>query len=158
VLTPPQTLLAVPDVLKASSNAAHRVDSFTLQVAEAKELPNGGVSLRLRSESPSMNQMMQFNVRVRGRQMAFLQMDSFGGPLLSNGPPQYSVVDAAGKPLRMSQSSHMNSTDNGMTHTQEMQFVFHPSKGQQGPYKLVATGRRTVELDVPFRLKNVPLP
>ena len=42
--------------------------------------------------------------------------------------------------------------------TQEMQLTFQPQKEQGEAVQLVLNGTRTVVIDVPFTLKDVPLP
>ena len=35
---------------------------------------------------------------------------------------------------------------------------YQPRRDQEGPFRFVLSGRRTVVIDVPFTLKDVPLP
>jgi hypothetical protein len=158
VLTPPQTLLTVDNILKSDTRTIYRVDATTVQILEVKVQPNGTVMLRVKIDQPSPNDMAQFGVRIRGRIQPFIMMNQFDGSFPGSGPPQVALLDADGKPLRLLQNNYMNSSDNGQVMTSEMQFVFQQAKGQKDAGKLTLTGRRAIDLDVPFTLKNVPLP
>jgi len=158
VLTPPQTLLSVDNILKADTKTVYRVDATTVQILEAKVQPNGTIMLRVKIDQPSPNDMTQFGVRIRGRVQPFILMNQFDGSLGGNGPPQVALVESDGKPLRLVQNNYMSSSDNGLVMSSEMQFVFQQAKGQKEPARLTLTGRRAIDLDVPFTLKNVPLP
>jgi hypothetical protein len=158
VLTPPQILLTVDSVLKADAKTVYRVDATTIQILEVKVQPNNTIMLRVKIDQPSPNDMAQFGVRIRGRMQPFIMMNQFDGSFPGNGPPQVALLDADGKPLRLMQNNYMNSSDNGLVMSSEMQFVFQQAKGQKDAAKLTLTGRRAIDLDVPFSLKNVPLP
>ena len=143
---------------KATATISHRADSMTMQIQEVKVLPNGAVTVRARLEMPSMvmQEMMQFNVRVRGRAMPFIMLNDDSGS--AQGMPQFALHDSDGKPFRMVNKNHMGASDNGQILTQDIQFQFQPNKGQKDAASLVLTGRRTADVAVPFTLKDVPLP
>ena len=41
---------------------------------------------------------------------------------------------------------------------QEIELTYRPEEGQNAPARFVYSGRRVVLVEVPFTLKNVPLP
>jgi hypothetical protein len=51
----------------------------------------------------------------------------------------------------------MNFSMTGKTFVREMTLVYHPKNESKGGAKLTFSGSRTVSLDVPFTLKDVPL-
>jgi hypothetical protein len=66
------------------------------------------------------------------------------------------VFDAAGKPFPVTSSGFTDISDDGMVNIQTIQFTFRPGVGV--PAKLVVVGPKTVLVEVPFAMENVPLP
>jgi hypothetical protein len=60
-------------------------------------------------------------------------------------------------PVQLQQQRFRVAAGGGPT-TMGFQIVYKPEKGQPAPAKLVFKGRKSVTIDVPFTLKDVPLP
>ena len=84
------------------------------------------------------------------------------GPVWPDSPRpvggfQVHALDAAGKQLTAAYAQSTDIGDDGMTMTQQFQLTCRPDRGG-APVKLVVIGPRSVTVEVPFRLENVPLP
>ena len=69
----------------------------------------------------------------------------------------FSVIDAKGKPMLLERIQGQTGR-RLVVGPREYTLVFMSSHGQPKPAKLVYSGRRTVLIEVPFTLKDVPLP
>jgi uncharacterized protein YjbJ (UPF0337 family) len=76
-------------------------------------------------------------------------------PLIPKQGYRVEAFDAAGKPFPLlGGSSFMDTSDDGMVVIQTLHFNFNSGL----PAKLVVVGPKTVNVQVPFALENVPLP
>ncbi|MBY0526186.1 MAG: hypothetical protein K2R98_22520 [Gemmataceae bacterium] len=147
--TEPQSLIEVADILKASGREFQDKNGTTLQILQVESQKDGVVKVQFqlsgtpddggmgmggRFAKPMIRSAGQFqNLSLRdgkGRPYALLNMENDGGPrFLQNG---------------------------GMLHTATMYFQVQAGQGE--PATLVLTGRRTVWVEAPFVLENVPMP
>jgi hypothetical protein len=67
----------------------------------------------------------------------------------------FALLDDKGKPLEVVRATN---TGKRAGSARELELAFRPAEGQGEPARLVYTGRRTSIIEVPFTLKNVPLP
>jgi hypothetical protein len=70
---------------------------------------------------------------------------------------QVHALDAAGKQVAAGYPQSTDVAEDGMTMTQQFQLTCRPDRGGP-PARLVVVGPRTVTVEVPFRMENVPLP
>ena len=154
VVIPDQTLLTVDNVLKAVGSTVDGPNFVKLTVAAVRE-EKSQVTIKLRLESPSPWFLQQMKAR-RG-----LAANAWGGalwldaPQLPVTPPQFQVIGADGKALTTASNTYSaGNTDDGSRMYTELGLTFRGGS----PARLVMTGPRTVTVDVPFRLENVPLP
>jgi hypothetical protein len=154
VRAPVEPFIVVDQVLKAGGKTWTGPEGSSLKIVEASRSADGEVELRVDVQDPST---AGTNLIVRGR----------GGRFRVNGrtrtinsaPANLTLFDADGKPmpLRMESSDgRLVRKENGTV--QEYRLVYPPRPGQAEPAKLVLTGQRTVAIQVPFRLENVPIP
>ncbi|HEY8504619.1 MAG TPA: hypothetical protein VIL46_08555, partial [Gemmataceae bacterium] len=159
VLTPPQELLRIDD-LTQSVGREYRRGEVRVAVRDLTSDESGTVRLRAEAElpaaGPSAGQLRMIGQGVFQVQPAM--------PFGTAGPaaipqPQFVVSDADGKPLRLVESQIGTDLDhNGGRPRTHVVLVFQRQKGQGEPARLVLSGPRAVTLEVPFRLKNIPLP
>ena len=72
------------------------------------------------------------------------------------GAEQLSLLDARGRKIPLVDST--SPAVNGTGKAWEFTLVYRSDAGQGEPSRLVYTGRRSATLEVPFTLKDVPLP
>jgi hypothetical protein len=184
VLTPPEPLATVADVFGKGKLQPHVTDGFTCtvtgteQVAEhplplprvpaaggnqpperppvAGEAP-GSIRVQLKWTNDSTSDVMNFPVQLRGRPRAFLRIDRGNRRSGLNGP-EFQLKDADGKPVRLLGMSGQTIASEGNTITQELVLTFEkPARGLDG-LSLTVTGSRSAVVELPFVLKDVPLP
>ncbi len=154
VLTPPEPLLTIDDVLKARGQTVRAKDGSDIKVAEARR--DGQLHLQL--ELPGWfgrwgNEQQVVNRRVRMGRMLVNTVDT--GHTV--GAMSWSAHDARGARLSLSRmETRFSQRDSELV--QENFLTFYTPRSQEGPFKLVLTGQRLVILDVPFTLKDIPLP
>jgi hypothetical protein len=119
-----------------------------LEVREAPG-PGGRGTIRVQLEYPSP---WMVNFRKRGGL-------NFGWPDAPRAPSQVNrleVFDAKGKTFPVTTTSVTDMNDDGFVTVQTIQFNFLPNIGL--PAKIVVVGPKSVYVQVPFVLENVPLP
>jgi len=159
VQEPMQPLLTVELLAKAAQTTHEAPNSTKVTIAdlieEARRPDQTTIKLRLEGPSPWVLQQMKAQ-----RAGAFLG-GNFGGQVLLEPPiaptpgPQFQVCDANGRTMSVSTTTTTNGqSDDGMTFTSEVNITVRG----RAPAKLVMIGPKTVTVNVPFRLENVPLP
>jgi hypothetical protein len=94
---------------------------------------------------------------VKGRVRPFLRINRLSGEV-ATGTPEFQLRDADGKLLRVMATGLVDSTFDGMTLTQEVQLTFEKPAGGVEGISLSLNTRRSVVVEMPFVLKDVPLP
>jgi hypothetical protein len=149
-----QTLAVIPHLPKASGAAAAGPNDARFTVLDYKELSDGRVSVKLRSEGPNPWTLQRLGRRgVRPNELAF------DVPGRSPGAgTQFKFTDAAGRPIPqpMTQSSSMS--DDGVRQTAEVELVFPKRPDVGPPATLTVVGNKPATVEVPFRMTNVVLP
>ena len=160
VQTPPAPLMTVDNILKAAGRTVKGPDGASVKVLETSH-SNGLVKVRLQAESPNqaMGAWGGANVRVIRR----MRVLAGGGAVVmesidQNGPGAYSLQDDKGRPFNLLNANPVIQANANGTLIQEMHLTYQAQKGQTEPAKLVYTGSRTVLINIPFTLKDVPLP
>lgn len=156
-LMPTETLVAVPDVLKAGGKTVKGKGGATMQVVSAQKQKDGTFSIRARMENlPGPNAFGGVN----GVVIQQIQIQGGGNIIIGGMPQQQSVptlVDKDGKSFQLVQipSSRMQITNGVMS--QELTMLFRPNPGQTDPERLLLTGQRTVTFQVPFAFRNIDI-
>jgi hypothetical protein len=125
-------------------------------VAKVSHTANGAIDLIVEMEAPPPPGTIRF---VRGAPMVRL---AGGGRRIVDvsgrlGSMDLTLQDAEGKNLPLNiMSSHFALRDNQMI--QQYSLTFQPRIGQEKAGKLVYIGRKSMIIEVPFTLKDVPLP
>ncbi|MCI0461387.1 MAG: hypothetical protein L0Z62_30935 [Gemmataceae bacterium] len=160
VQTPRQPLLTVENVLQTAGQTFRGAAGESLKVSDILHQPGGLVRLRVEIEQPLPapalwgrgalirgNRVIAMNGRVRGVMLRDFNV---------GGPPNLTLLDAAGQevPLQVT-DSEVTAGGNGMT--QRLLVGFRRAEGQPEATKLILHGRRSLLLEVPFTLRDVPL-
>lgn len=153
VQSAPQTLATVNDVLKAADQTVKGAAGSSVKVLEVSRADDGQVRLRFVVEPPPRgiedNSAMPNNaiIIVNGRVLG--QNDE---PLSA---ANFALLDGKGKPFKVIKAVN---TGRRSGSAQEFDFIYQPVDGQGEPAQFVYSGRLTTVVDVPFTLKDVPLP
>ncbi|MCI0463458.1 MAG: hypothetical protein L0Z62_41500 [Gemmataceae bacterium] len=167
VLTPPEALITVEDVLKAKGKSVKGQHGGMIEVIAIEKQGDGTYKVQFRFESPANHvatpfggmalvapngavQIQQIQIQINGRPVTTTRAAGNGLPVL---------VDAKGKPFQLAGITNraFRGGVNGVA-TQELTMIFRPEDGQGEPARFVLTGQRPVTVQVPFTLQNVQLP
>ncbi|MFN4258361.1 MAG: HEAT repeat domain-containing protein [Gemmataceae bacterium] len=181
--TAPQPLITVANILKAAGQTVRGQDGGEIKVIDVTQQANGQITVQVAIEPPAnalpvqggvgnlpiqvqplpapvpaqrqaqpqpappaqQFQVQQIQVQIGGR-----------APVLPTNPAGLSLVDDKDQPFRLvSTGSKVQIVNNVVS--QEYTLTYQPNQGQGAPTKLILSGSRSVSLDIPFVLKDVPL-
>jgi len=153
VETPPTPLLTVSDILKAGGQTVQGVDGSSVRILEME--PNAD-QYRLKIEVKLPPPPPQPHLAMWG---VIQQESPVGGSVTLTGPEAeqkgLALYDAQGQPFLLATGSSQEPHKPNAPFTYTL--FYQPRKEQGPPARFVLSGRRTVVLDVPFVLKNVPM-
>lgn len=148
VQSPLQALITVDNVLKAAGQTTKSANGEILTVQEIGKHDNNNYKVRVKVETPG-----DANALAMG---GIVGMEAMQG--LQTSAVRLSLLDAKGQPMQLvNLSSQIAQDNNGGRHFEQI-LIYQPAAEQGEPTKLVYSGRRTVTIDAPFTLENVPLP
>lgn len=152
VQTSPQALITVDNILKSTGHTFLGENGESLKVLEADRQANGDVHLRVElTDASSQNNTlwaMRGGVLRPNRRRAFAAME--------NMPPANLLLEDGSGQNFPARSHHEDMVINGNTLARAITVTYHCGSGE--PRKLVYSGRRTIVIEIPFTLTNVPLP
>jgi hypothetical protein len=161
VLTPHQPLITVENILKAQDRTVKGPERSYLKVLEVSRLDHGQIKLRIEVRPPpmGMNGLPMFGgggrvfvQRFNGK-MAVMAMQDVD----NNGVQSLTLQDAKGQNFQLVNIDE-TPAPNGNNGNQEYHLVFQSRPGLGEATKLAFSGRRMVTIEIPFTLKDVPLP
>jgi hypothetical protein len=173
VQTPPEPLIAVENILKANGETVKGPSGGAIKILEIKQDANGQVNVRLTLElpPPEVGDTGDAVAGARGFGRGFRinrAVMRMRGGVAETEAPEIELFDAQGQPFQRT-SATAGPSQAGVAGVGlpgvgfiggplDYQLTFVPRPGQAEPARLVYNGRRTVTIDVPFKLENVPLP
>ena len=151
VQTAPEPLVTVEDVMKAAGKSLRGEKGGALRVGEVSR-KDGEVKLRVQVETPATG--MDDGAQLFPGATVIINGEVLGQKREGLSAANFTLLDAQGKPLTI-----VKATDTGLRAgtAREVELVFQAAK-EQTPAKFVYHGRRTALVDVPFTLRDVPLP
>lgn len=156
VQTPPQALLTVENLLTAATKDEIRGGAYQLQIVERKTSKGGYVQLRFKLVAPAQFDFIDIPVKRGGVARPFIRID---GGYIGGGQPNLSLTGPDGKPVVNHSLTVLEQSFNGENQTFEYLLVlFLGDKKAENSVKMVLTGRKSVFVEIPFALKDVPLP
>jgi hypothetical protein len=157
VTLPNQPLAAVAGLPKSVGTAAAGPNDTRYTVLDYKALPDGRVSLKVRSEGP--NPWTQQRLARRAGLVGGGLAVAWEGPIPSGGGAvQFKFADAAGKPIPQPTVHGTTMSDDGVRQTAEVELVFPKRPGVGAPATMTVVGNKTATVEVPFRMRDVILP
>jgi len=155
VQTPSEQLINVDNILRASGRSVKGDKGGSIKVLKVEQGKDGLVQLHIVLDRPADAVAMPVEVAAL-RVQAFLAANGKMVREVDNGLGKYfSLLDKQGRPYKIITTEIIPS---GQGFKQELRLTFGPAKGQSEPVKLIYSSPRTVTIDVPFTLKDVPLP
>jgi hypothetical protein len=156
VLTPPMPLITMENILDAAGTTAEGKHGGSLQVSEVKRDDKGQVTLKVSVDKPppAFPQVIDRFGRGRVMRRGGIGIEERGtdasvvGRLLS-------LLDEKGQAFKLTAVEQKPLEAPGAF---EYQLTFQPPDGAAKAAKLVYLGRRRTTIDVPFVLKDVPVP
>jgi len=156
VLTPPMPLITMENILDAAGKTVEGKHGGSMQVSEVKRDDKGQVTLKVSVDKPPPAFPQVIDRFGRGRLMrrGGIVVDERGtdpnvvGRLLS-------LLDEKGQAFKLTAVELKPLEAPG---TFEWQVTFQPPDGAAKAAKLIYLGRRRTTIDVPFVLKDVPVP
>jgi hypothetical protein len=169
--TAPEALITVDKVLKATGKTVKGTRGGSIKILKAGKDDNGDYRIQLQLEKPAgvieggVGAFAPGGIGIGapgargGFAIKAIGNVAVGGPAIGAfpnfvGSGGLSLVDAKGRPFLL---VGMSVQANGQGPV-EQTLTFRPIQGQTEPARLIFTGRRTVNVDVPFAFKNVKLP
>ena len=153
VTLPNQPLVVVNDLPRAAGHGGGGSD-VRLAVLSYLTDPAGRTTVRVRVDTPNPWTFPRAN-RAAGWQLAQGLQPALLGPA-GNPAAAYRFTDAAGRAVAPSGVAAGTFGDDGFRQTGELEFRFDRVAGV--PARLVLVGEKAVPVEVPFRLRDVPLP
>jgi hypothetical protein len=176
VRLPPEPVLEVDSILEATGKTIKGPRGACLTVSDLERLDDGQFAIRIDLLPAATNANNLFNAIARGRfgglpivpelpdaVQAQLQQGC-GGALIAPGgavladPLGLSLADAQGRRFQLTGVPRRRYTISAAGVVYDLTLVFKPHEGQGQPARLVYSSMRVVTLDIPFVLKDIPLP
>jgi hypothetical protein len=155
IQTEPQTILTVDDLFKWLGRTFTSAEGDSLKVTQAEHQANGDVQLRIElvdASSPNPFWVMRGGV-MRPNRLLFRR----GAAMVETNPSSAQLLlldrDGQGLPLRDRKEEMVV---NGNALARLITLTYH--SGSTGPRKLVYSRRRTILIEIPFILRDIPLP
>jgi hypothetical protein len=160
VEAPAEPLVTVPKVFDASGKTFKGPDGCYVKVVEARREPSGQYRLKVEVKAPpkkgdieSMNWRIVRINRMRGGIEMATTITLSAQEAANRG---LALLDDRGQPFSLAAGEYQRNEDSRSAQVYTLHY--QPRKDQGEPARFVFSGRRTVVIDVPFVLKDVPLP
>lgn len=159
VVTPPEVLVTVTDLLRPGPREA-MADGMTVQVKDVSKGTGNRVVVQARVtiRNDAADDIINVPLQLKGRVRPFIRINR--GPGMPGGQlADLKIRDAAGVPIRglSAQVTGMSFDGTGMVQDVQLSFEQPATTGDDG-LTLVLMGRRAALVEMPFVLKDVPLP
>jgi hypothetical protein len=170
VITPPEAIITVNNILKAAGETAKGADGGYVKVLEVSQEKDGTIKMKVEVENPP-NVTTGYGFYPvppppglppagagKGGGLALVELvdaKTYIGPTAANGLTLLDDKGAAIPAQNTGVSQELNRGDRVPKTTYS--FTFKPGEKQGEASKLVLSGSRTVNVEVPFTLKDVPV-
>lgn len=156
VLTPPETLLTIADFTHNTAQNVATTEHYRCEVTGTRTSTTSSMIVTMKLDMNVVEDFLDMPIQFKGRVRPFVRIQRSGGGELGNGLPKVAIRDQSGKTLKHSLIK-MDGTSDGinMTYTIELR-IDQPKPTDQ--LSLALEGRRPATIEMPFTLKNVPLP
>jgi hypothetical protein len=153
--TPPEDLVSIDNIFQALGKTIKGKDGLMVTLTQLETDQSGSVRVQLELQTPpppgADRVIMGRGVRRARLGGAFIETSGWAGP------GNISFLDSRGKTISLNRTSS-HSIWKGNEVVQIYSASFQQPKGGGEFVKFVYSGQRTVVIDVPFVLKDVPVP
>jgi hypothetical protein len=160
MMTPVEPILTVSQFLKSSGRET-TADNMTIQIKEVKTSGDGRaiVQLRLITRTDESEDVLNLPVQVKGRVQQFIRINRGGRLQADLGKlPEFKLLDPTGQPLKGLTAQVRGMSFDGSVMTQDVEIAFEkPAQGAE-QLSLALMAKRVAVVEMPFVLKNVPMP
>jgi hypothetical protein len=188
VLTEPKALIRVDKVLDAGGKTVKGAEGGSIKVLQVKREANDSITVQFEMDMPpntvaqsdprAMPALLRPAINIRPAPIAppgrpqlppgALQVGGpappqrvVGGAIIMNPPISsnslgITLEDDKGAPLPNSIAANYQNTPQGLMAVYHLNY--RPEKTHGQPARLVFTGRKAASIDIPFLLKDIPLP
>lgn len=155
VLTPPKPILTLDNIMKSAGQTAKGTDGGLLKVLDAKD-DHGKVTLQVHLDVPPDNSGLWSPAgvaatRKRAIVIRNMMVANQNGSLYTL-PRDLSLLDTRGQVIPPHEVKQLPGNDG-----KSFEMTYLLQKGQE-PSQMIYTARRRVLVEVPFTLKDIPLP
>ena len=159
VVAPPEPVVTVNQLLRPGTHEA-TADGITVQIKDVASGPDNRVVVQARvvTRVDLTEEVLAVPVQMKGRVRQFIRINR--GPGTVGGQlPDLKVRDAAGVPIRGLSAQVTNMSFDGTTMVQDVKLAFEkPAAVGDDSLNLVLMGKRPAMVEMPFTLRDVPLP
>jgi RNA polymerase sigma factor (sigma-70 family) len=146
-------IVTVDDILKATGKTIAGADGGSITVLDVSRGPGGQITVRFELTPPANLVPVGQSLRV-SRSVGRVVMNQAGAAAPDSTYHELSLVDGRGvllQPVALGYQMVVGKAN-------EFSVTWQPEPGQGEPAKLVFALGKSVAIDVPFTLRNVPLP
>jgi hypothetical protein len=176
MLSPPQALITVTDVLKSGGKKFEGTGGGKIELLGVEKQGDGSYKVQFRLENPPNHIATPFQGPVAPVGAMPVNGPGAGVQVVPGGAPQPlprggvvrpiynthglpTLVDAKGKSWQLTQPpQRVYRANPGGPAIQEVTMVFRAHDGQGAPDQLILHGQRNISVQVPFTLRDVTLP
>src|SRR5262249_36609706 len=153
VQTTPEALVVVDNILKSAGRVVKGPRGGSLKVG-AVVRQEGEVKVRVLVEPPT-SETDDGTAPPLGGMTIIIHGQEVGPRTVALSAANFALLDEKGKPLQVVKAV---TTGVRAGPAQEVELIYRAAEGQPSPARFVYTARRGALLEVPFTLRNIPLP
>jgi hypothetical protein len=154
VLAPPEPLVTVEKLLDAKGQTA-AVDGYSLTVLSVEERPGNRLAVRAKLTTSPVREEMNLQVLIKGQARQFINI--VRELEVPSGVKGFEIRTADGKAIAGATTTMVRGTSDGRNNSTEVLLLF-PKPDKTADLSLAYTGRRSALVELPFTLKDVPVP
>jgi hypothetical protein len=154
IRTPFEKLASVDRILQAAGSTVRSADGSALQVIEAMHTDQGPYRIRVALTAPPP-ELVSGGMPAR---LVVLARPWWGRDTEAGSPEStaFTLLDARGRRFSLASGEVQGTLAKGLRH--DFTLVFQPLPDRAPPIRLLYNARRPVTVEVPFTLRDVPLP
>jgi hypothetical protein len=161
VIAPPEPLVTVDNIFGKGRTETADGLSMTVLSAEAGKAGEVVVRIRVTVLPDESNEVLNFPVAVKGQLRPFVRINRGGGAASTPSVPEFRLRDSSGTPFKLVPAQSLAADVDGLG-TSEYRLTFKKPVGSNAKeldaMSLSIYGRKSVLVEMPFVLKNVPMP
>jgi hypothetical protein len=148
-----EALVTVDRVLQASGQQVRGAGGSSVKVLTVSRQDDGQIKLGVQVESPPRG--LNDGSSLTGNTIMIVNGRRVGVEDESLRAANFALLDNKGRPFEVVRAEN---TGRRAGLAQELELIYQPTAEQTEPARFVYRGRRSVVVEVPFRLEDVPLP